>query len=60
MYDKIGYGGLDPNGRLPLSSLEEDQEYFIGAGQQQQRFDLGQALDLSYVEQAARTLGPHG
>jgi NitT/TauT family transport system substrate-binding protein len=60
VYDKIVYTGLDPDGKIPLDSLEKDQEYFVGSGQQQQRINLGDVLDMSYAQDASRTLGSYG
>ena len=49
-----------PYGKIPLDSLEKDQEYFVGSAQQQQRINLGDVLDMSFAEDAVRRLGPYG
>ena len=59
IYDRIVFVGLDPNGRVPLSSLEKDQEYFVSSGQQPQRINLGEVVDMSYSEAAVRVLGAY-
>jgi NitT/TauT family transport system substrate-binding protein len=60
VYEQIVYTGLDPDGKIPLDSLEKDQEYFVGSAQQQQRINLGDVLDMSFAEDAVRRLGPYG
>jgi hypothetical protein len=40
-----------------LSSLKKDQEYFVNIGQQPQRINLADVLDMSYAERAIRDLG---
>lgn len=59
VYVRIVYVGLDPSGRVGLSSLEQDQEYFVSSGQQPQRINLGEVLDSSYAERAVRELGAY-
>jgi NitT/TauT family transport system substrate-binding protein len=59
LYDRIVFTGLDPDGRVPLSSVEMDQAYFLDSGQQQQRLDLTKVLDMSYADEAVRILGPY-
>jgi NitT/TauT family transport system substrate-binding protein len=60
VYEQIVYTGLDPDGKIPLDSLEKDQEYFVGSAQQQQRINLGDVVDVSFAEDAVRRLGPYG
>ncbi len=56
-YDQIVVQGLDPNGVVPLASLERDQQYFLSTGAQTQAIDLAKVVDPSYAEAAVRELG---
>jgi NitT/TauT family transport system substrate-binding protein len=57
LYDEIVVQGIDPNGTIPIASLEQDQRYFLASGLQEQRIDLAKVVDMSYAEAAVRTLG---
>jgi NitT/TauT family transport system substrate-binding protein len=59
LYDEMVVQGLDPNGEVPLESLEKDQEYFLAAGLQQQRIDLSKVVDNSFARAAVQILGPY-
>ena len=59
LYEAIVVQGLDPNGKVPISSLEADQEFFLSAGHQQQAIDLSKVVDPSYAEAAVQVLGPY-
>jgi NitT/TauT family transport system substrate-binding protein len=57
LYDHITVQGLDPNGMVPIESLERDQEYFLSTGAQEQRIDLTKVVDPTYAEAAVKALG---
>ncbi|MBV9119765.1 MAG: ABC transporter substrate-binding protein [Chloroflexi bacterium] len=50
--------GLDPNGAIDPSTLDQMQDYFLKAGTQQNRIDMSKVVDLSYAQNAAKILGP--
>ena len=52
---------LDPDGRVNVATLADDQELWLATGLlEQARIDLNDVVDLSFAEAvAARTLGPY-
>jgi NitT/TauT family transport system substrate-binding protein len=50
--------GIDPNGSIDVSTLEQMQDYFLKAGTQKDKIDMAKAVDLSYAQNAAKILGP--
>jgi NitT/TauT family transport system substrate-binding protein len=59
LYEQVVMPGLDPNGRLNVSSLRADQEYYISAKLQEQPADIDKIVDLTFIEGAVRRLGPY-
>jgi len=59
VYERIVMPGLDPDGRVNLASLADDQELWLATGVQQARIDLNDVVDMSFADAAARTLGPY-
>lgn len=57
LYEKMAMPGLNPDGETNVSSLKEDQEYFIAAGLQQERVDMERVVDHSFVRYAVAQLG---
>src|SRR5581483_2816478 len=57
LYEKMAMPGLAPNGRVNLQALEQDQEYYLRTGKQQQPIDLSQVVDTSFAEWAVQQLG---
>ncbi|GEM_PF-4186747 len=51
------FGGTLPNGELPLDGLNAFQDYFVSAGSQTQKVDLGKVVDLSFAVYALQQLG---
>ncbi len=49
----------DPDGKLRLSSLNDQQEYFLSTGIQTTRLDFTKVVDTRFAEQAAAKLGPY-
>ncbi len=50
--------GLDPDGRINVDSLIEDQRFYVEKGTVPTPVDMHQLVDHSYVEAALRALGP--
>src|SRR5205823_488377 len=60
VYEKQAwFVGTDPDGKLKLPSLQEQQEYFLSTGAQTSRLDFTQVVDTSYAEKAVAKLGPY-
>lgn len=59
LYDKMSMPGLDPNGKVSLEALQQDQEYYLRSGKQQQAIDYKQVVDSSFAEWAVQQLGPY-
>lgn len=59
LYDRMALPGLDPDGRMTISSLAEDQEQWLARGLQQQRITMDQLVDSSWIESAVQALGPY-
>ncbi len=57
LYAKMAPTGFDPNGRLEVTSLEADQDWFMKLGLQQRRADLSKIIDYQYVDYAVSRLG---
>ena len=50
---------VDPDGKLRLSSLEEQQNFFLSTGAQTARIDFARVVDTRFAEEAATKLGPY-
>jgi NitT/TauT family transport system substrate-binding protein len=59
VYARITLPGLDPDGRMNLATLAEDQALWLATGLQQARINLSDVVDSSFAEAAVRTLGPY-
>ncbi len=59
LYAKMVMPGIDPNGRVNVDSLADQQEYFLSKGSQKTRLDLKQVVDMQYADWAAQKLGQY-
>jgi NitT/TauT family transport system substrate-binding protein len=59
LYDRMTMAGLNPDGRINLASIAEDQDYWLASGAQQTRIDLESLVDYSFVDAALQVLGPY-
>lgn len=59
LYDKMVMPGIDPNGKVNVDSIAEEQDYFLKKGSQKNRLDLSKVVDMQYAEWAVRRLGPY-
>jgi NitT/TauT family transport system substrate-binding protein len=60
LYDQIGLGGVDPNGRLDAQTLatwDVLQDYFVKINLQPKKIDLSKYLDQTYLNKAVEMLG---
>ncbi len=59
LFERMVLPGIDPDGKVNLGSLREIEDWFVAKGTQQKFIDLATAVDLSFVEEAAKRLGPY-
>ncbi len=59
LYDKMVMPGIDPDGKVNLQSLNEEQDWFLQKGSQRARVDLGKVVDNQFAAYAVRQLGPY-
>ncbi|HEY0581902.1 MAG TPA: ABC transporter substrate-binding protein [Chloroflexota bacterium] len=59
LYDKVAMPGLAPDGRVNAESLQQQQQYYLGTGQQQTALEVNKVVDASFAEAAAAQLGPY-
>ncbi len=57
-YARIGTHGVAVNGEIDEQILSDMQDYFVRYGTQQQKVDVMQVVDLSYLNYALARLGP--
>jgi NitT/TauT family transport system substrate-binding protein len=50
---------IDPDGKLRLQSLNDQQEFFLTTGRQTTKLDFSKVVDTRFAEQAAAKLGPY-
>ena len=51
--------GLDPNGRILVSQIRDDQEFWLSRSLQQTRINVDDVVDHRYVDAAVQVLGPY-
>jgi NitT/TauT family transport system substrate-binding protein len=59
VYRTITPNGVDPDGRIDIPSLKEDQEVYKMRGWIQSDTKVEQVIDMSFVEAAVKELGPY-
>ena len=59
LYDKMVMPGMDPNGRVNVESLAEEQEWFLKKGSQKAPVELKKVVDIQYIDWAVQKLGPY-
>ncbi len=59
LYDRMALTALDPDGRINVTSLAADQDYWLASGAQQTRIDLNALVDYSFADAAVQALGPY-
>ncbi len=57
LYDKMVMPGIDPNGKVNVESLAEEQDYFLKKGSLRTKLDLKNVVDSQYADFAVRRLG---
>jgi NitT/TauT family transport system substrate-binding protein len=59
LYEKMVMPGIDPNGRVNVDSLADQQDYFLSKGSQKTRVELKQVVDMQYADWAVQKLGQY-
>ncbi|HEX6513881.1 MAG TPA: ABC transporter substrate-binding protein [Chloroflexota bacterium] len=57
MLEKMGPAGANPDGKLNIESIDEQQKFFVASGSQEKPADLGQLVDSKLAEDAVKLLG---
>ena len=57
LYERMRLPGLDPDGRMNLASIAEDQDLWLAQGRQETRVDLASVVDQSFADYAVAQLG---
>ncbi|MDP2726598.1 MAG: ABC transporter substrate-binding protein [Dehalococcoidia bacterium] len=56
-YEKIDWGSIPPDGYVDKESLKKTQDWFLQNAYQQDRADIDQLVDNSYLDYANQSLG---
>ena len=59
VYDQMIWPGLHPDGKLNVSNLQDQQEWYKEKGQIEQLVPQDKLVNTSFAEAAARELGPY-
>ncbi len=59
LYDKMVMPGIDPNGKVNVESIAQEQDYFLKKGSQKTKVELNKVVDTQYIEWAVQKLGPY-
>jgi NitT/TauT family transport system substrate-binding protein len=59
LYDSMAMAYIDPNGVMNVDTMNADQQYFVSEGAQDKVVDLSTAIDMSFVANAVKALGPY-
>ncbi|HZU06298.1 MAG TPA: ABC transporter substrate-binding protein [Chloroflexota bacterium] len=57
LYDRMGYGAVEPNGYIDPTVLEEFQDWAFQKGRLAQKVDIHKLIDPQYVQYAVERLG---
>jgi NitT/TauT family transport system substrate-binding protein len=59
LYDRMIMPGLNPDGRMNVSTIAEDQDLWLQRGIQQTRVNLDELVDHSFIDAAVGELGAY-
>jgi NitT/TauT family transport system substrate-binding protein len=57
IYDRMVFSGIDPDGKVFVEGLKDDQEYYLSIGLQTERIDVDKLVDDSLARYAVEQLG---
>jgi NitT/TauT family transport system substrate-binding protein len=59
LLEKMGPAAADPNGKLNVDSIDDQQKFFVASGSQEKPADLTQLVDAKLAEEALQLIGPY-
>lgn len=59
LFDQVSWGYIDPNGRVNMESLREQQDWWHEQGQVPAKAPMDRVVDFSYAEAALKKLGEY-
>jgi NitT/TauT family transport system substrate-binding protein len=59
IYDRMSFPSINPDGRINVQSLEDQQKFYLSIGTQEKAVDLNELVDQEFIEGAVRALGPY-
>lgn len=59
LWEHMHLSHMETNGVIRTDCLEGDQDYYVRAGYQREKVDLGQVVDTRFAEYAVQSLGTH-
>jgi NitT/TauT family transport system substrate-binding protein len=59
LYDRMAMPGIDPDGRMNVATISQDQDFWLSRGTQQSRVDLNGVVDYRFADAALQALGPY-
>jgi NitT/TauT family transport system substrate-binding protein len=59
IYDRMSFPSINPDGRINVQSLEDQQKFYLSIGTQEKAIDLSELVDQSFIEGAVKVLGPY-
>jgi NitT/TauT family transport system substrate-binding protein len=57
LLERVAPSGLDPDGKINVASLEDQQAFFVSSGSQEQAVDIKVLADAKFSEAAVKLLG---
>jgi hypothetical protein len=55
--NRLGFHGVDPNGEIDRTTLDEMQDSFVTIGSYERKLDLSTTIDTTCVERAVQRVG---
>jgi len=59
LYERMLMPGLNPDGKVDVASLQQDYEWWLAHGYQEERVTITDLIDHSFVRYAQQQLGPY-
>jgi len=59
IYKSVKQIGIDPNGKLQAGPMQQDIDFYLSQGLLKTKPDLSKLIDNSFVDAAAKELGPY-
>jgi NitT/TauT family transport system substrate-binding protein len=59
IYDRMAFPSINPDGRINVASLEDQQKFYLSIGTQEKPVDLQELVDSTFIDGAVKVLGPY-